>query len=69
MVASVSLVMTEVVTGASTIRTSVRDAVTTTVSPRPAICNVTTGTASDPSETSTDSTVASEKPLSDTVTV
>ena len=67
-VARVVAGMTDVVTGASTTRTSVRDAVTTTVSPKLASDSVTAGTSTGAPATTTSSTVASEKPDSDTVT-
>ena len=59
--------MTDVVTGASTTRTSVREAVTTTVSPKLASASV-IGTSTGASATTTSSTVASAKPASATVT-
>ena len=67
-VASDSPVTTDVVTGASTTRTSVRDAVTTTVSPKLASDSVTGGSSTAESVTTTSSTIASEKPASATVT-
>ena len=61
--------MTDVDTGASISRTSLREAVTTTVSPKLASCSTTGGSSSAPSDTTTPSTVASEKPGSDTVSM
>ena len=61
--------MTDVDTGASSRRTSPRDAVTTTVSPKLASCIPTGGSSSAPPGTETFSTVASEKPASDTLSV
>ena len=61
--------MTDVDTGASSKRTSLRDAVTTTVSPKLVSCSSTGGNASAVPETTTSSTVASENPPSDTVSV
>ena len=61
--------MTDVDTGASISRTSLREAVTTTVSPKLASCSATGGSASGAPETVTSSTVASENPASDTCSV
>ena len=59
--------ITDVDTGASTSRTWVREAVTTTVSPKLASGSVMRGTSTAASPTTTSSTVACEKPVSDTV--
>ena len=61
--------MTDVDTGASISRTSLREAVTTTVSPKLASGSATGGSASGAPETVTSSTVASENPASDTCSV
>ncbi len=59
--------MTDVETGASSKRTSLRDAVTTTVSPKLASCSSTGGSSSAAPPTVTSWIVASENPASDTV--
>ena len=61
--------MTDVDTGASSNRTSLRDAVTTTVSPKLASCSSIGSSSIGVLDTLTSSTVVSEKPASDTVSV
>ena len=60
---------TEVVTGASTTRTSVREAVTTTVSPKLAMASTRGGASTRSSATAMPSRVSSEKPDSPAVRV
>ena len=60
---------TDVVTGALTTRTSVREAVTTTVSPKLAMGSMRGGTSTSPSATAIPSRVASENPDSSAVTL
>ena len=69
MVSSVDAEMTDVDTGASSKRTALRDAVTTTVSPKLVSGSSTGGSASAVPETTTPSTVASANPVSVTVSV
>ena len=59
---------TDVVTGASTTRTSVREAVTTTVSPKLAMDSTRGGASTGPPATASPSRVASENPDSAAVT-
>ena len=59
---------TAVVTGASTTRTSVREAVTTTVSPKPAMDSTRGGASTSSPATTTPSRVSSENPDSPAVT-
>ena len=58
----------DVVTGASTTRTAVRDAVTTTVSPKLALDSVMGGALTSPSATTIPSRIASENPDNAAVT-
>ena len=68
-VSSVEEGTTDVVTGASTTRTSVREAVTTTVSPKLAMASTRGGASTKAPATATSSRVASEKPESPAVRV